>query len=66
MSPKRVYEPFPDGGLQRPACGNCGAKTRLARREPHPDLGPEFELVTFECGACGRVQAAAVLSGEID
>lgn len=66
MSPKRVYEPFPDHGLQRPACDKCGAKTRLARREPHPRLGPDFELVSFECSACGHIQIEAVLSGEID
>ena len=43
--------------LDRPLCEECGAKTRLARREPHPTLGLLFETQTFECAACGHVQA---------
>ena len=42
--------------LDRPLCEECGAKTQLARREPHPDLGLLFELQTFECTACGHTQ----------
>lgn len=65
MSPKQ-YQSFPGDGLRRPACAKCGAKTRLMRREPHPDLGAEFECVSFECGECGHIQTQAVLSGEIE
>jgi hypothetical protein len=44
------------GPLHRPLCEECGAKTRLARREPHPTLGLNFELQTFECPTCSHVQ----------
>jgi len=42
--------------FERPPCRICGAKTLLARREPHPTLGPQFELDTFECPVCRRTQ----------
>ena len=49
----------PSGPLDRPFCEECGGKTRLARREPHPSLGLRFELQTFECGTCGHAQTRA-------
>ena len=46
----------PTGPLDRPPCEECGAKTRLIRRTPHPTLGLHFELQSFECDACGHTQ----------
>jgi hypothetical protein len=33
---------------------------RLMRREPHPKLGPKYELDTFECQGCGHTEAEDV------
>jgi hypothetical protein len=46
--------------LEAPACERCGARTRLSRRQPHPSFGPQFELVTYECGQCGNAQMRSV------
>jgi hypothetical protein len=48
------------GPLNRPPCEECGGKTRLARRMPHPTLGLHFELQTFECTVCAHMQTRAV------
>jgi tRNA(Ile2) C34 agmatinyltransferase TiaS len=49
MKPLRVA----DAVFRHPLCGVCGKQMRLMRREPHPKLGPKYELDTFECQSCG-------------
>ena len=44
------------GVFEHPACEQCAGLTRLLRREPHPKLGPKYELDTFECPSCGHKQ----------
>jgi hypothetical protein len=58
MSPNELR--MSGDGLKRPLCPACGAKMRLARREPHPDHGAQFELQTFECPVCGETHTMTV------
>ena len=53
MSPKSKP---PCGPLDRPLCEECGTRTRLTRRTPHPTLGLHFELQSFECPQCRHQQ----------
>jgi hypothetical protein len=56
MQPLRKSEaPF-----GQPACAVCQKPMRLMRREPHPKLGPKYELDTFECQGCGHTEAEDV------
>jgi hypothetical protein len=32
----------------------------LARRQPHPTLGPTWERVTYECAKCGAEHTRAL------
>lgn len=57
---KFVSQKLPIGPLDRPPCVKCGGETWLARRTPHPEIGLPAEQWSFECQACGRVQALAV------
>ena len=43
-----------------PSCPTCGCRMVTARRELHPSLGAEFELVTYECPSCGNKQVRDV------
>jgi hypothetical protein len=45
--------------LERPPCEKCGTPTNLFRRTPHPTLGENFELVSYQCPACEHIQSAA-------
>jgi hypothetical protein len=42
------------------ACIYCGKAARLIRRAPHPQMGPNIEKRTFECGSCHKLTEIAV------
>jgi hypothetical protein len=44
--------------LYRPSCSKCGSLMMLARIEPAPEPGHDFR--TFECEACGSIDAFKV------
>jgi DNA-directed RNA polymerase subunit RPC12/RpoP len=46
-----------------PSCPTCGSRMMTARRQLHPRLGSEFELVTYECVGCGNKQVREVGPG---
>jgi hypothetical protein len=46
--------------FDRPACPTCGTGMNLARRQPHPTLGPTWERVTYECAKCGAEHTRAL------
>jgi hypothetical protein len=48
--------------FERPACGSCGARTMLCRREPHPTGDAALELATFECPQCAHRQTQTIAS----
>jgi hypothetical protein len=56
MQPIRKSE----SAFRLPLCAICGKPLRLMRREPHPKLGPKYELDVFECQACGHTEAEDV------
>jgi hypothetical protein len=37
-----------------PLCPKCGQQRLIARRQPHPTLGGDYERCTFECAHCDR------------
>jgi hypothetical protein len=45
--------------LERPRCQHCQSRTMLARIAPGP---AGYELRTFECSKCDRVQRTLVVS----
>jgi hypothetical protein len=57
-----IPSPEPDFDvLDQPRCEQCGERTSLIRRTPHPELGIKYELQTFGCGACSNVQSRNML-----
>jgi hypothetical protein len=46
------FEVRPISRVLQPQCNSCGTSMLLVRREPHPALGDEFELRSFECATC--------------
>jgi len=54
----RMDESREQSQLYRPLCSRCGTLSTLARVEPAP--GPDHDLRTFECPACGHIDVAKI------
>lgn len=52
----------PLSAIERPRCKHCQARMMLAGIEPGPS---GYDLRTFECAKCDRVQTALVASDPI-